>query len=81
MSDGLNRVILFGNLGADPETRYMPSGEAFLVMEFLEGMSLARRLKLRGTMSERIYREVKVMMIGGGSEEILKDLAARQMAI
>jgi len=36
---------------------------------------------MRGTMSERIYREVKVMMIGGGSEEILKDLAARQMAI
>jgi len=36
---------------------------------------------MRGTMSERIYREVKVMMIGGGSEEILKDLAARQMGI
>lgn len=36
---------------------------------------------MRGTRSERIYREVKVMMIGGGSEEILKDLAARQMQI
>jgi acyl-CoA dehydrogenase len=36
---------------------------------------------MRGTLSERIYREVKVMMIGGGSEEILKDLAARQMRI
>jgi acyl-CoA dehydrogenase len=36
---------------------------------------------MRGTKSERIYREVKVMMIGGGSEEIMKDLAARQMAI
>jgi len=34
---------------------------------------------MRGTRSERIYREVKVMMIGGGSEEILKDLAARQL--
>lgn len=33
---------------------------------------------MRGTRSERIYREVKVMMIGGGSEEIMKDLAARQ---
>lgn len=25
------------------------------------------------------YREVKVMTIGGGAEEIMKDLAARQM--
>lgn len=24
----VNKVILIGNLGADPETRYMPSGEA-----------------------------------------------------
>jgi acyl-CoA dehydrogenase len=36
---------------------------------------------MRGVLSERIYREVKVMMIGGGSEEIMKDLAARQMDI
>lgn len=36
---------------------------------------------MRGTKSERIYREVKVMMIGGGSEEILKDLASRQLGI
>ena len=34
---------------------------------------------MRGSRAERIYREVKVMMIGGGSEEIMKDLAARQM--
>jgi acyl-CoA dehydrogenase len=34
---------------------------------------------MRGTVSERIYREVKVMMIGGGAEEIMKELAARQM--
>ena len=36
---------------------------------------------MRGTRSERIYREVKMMMIGGGSEEIMKDLAARQPGI
>ena len=36
---------------------------------------------MRGTVSERIYREVKVMMIGGGAEDILKDLAARQLGI
>ena len=34
-----------------------------------------------GTVSERIYREVKVMMIGGGAEDIMKDLAARQWGI
>lgn len=27
-SRGINKVILIGNLGADPETRYMPSGGA-----------------------------------------------------
>lgn len=36
---------------------------------------------MRGTLSERVYREVKVMMIGGGSEEVLKDLAAKQLGI
>ena len=34
---------------------------------------------MRGSRAERIYREVKVMMIGGGAEEIMKDLAARQL--
>ncbi|WP_062472785.1 acyl-CoA dehydrogenase family protein [Variovorax boronicumulans] len=34
---------------------------------------------MRGTVSERVYREVKVMMIGGGAEEIMKELAARQL--
>lgn len=28
MARGVNKVILVGNLGADPETRYMPSGSA-----------------------------------------------------
>ncbi len=32
---------------------------------------------MRGTVSERIYREVKVLMIGGGAEEIMKELAAK----
>jgi acyl-CoA dehydrogenase len=36
---------------------------------------------LRGNRIERIYREVKVVAIGGGSEEILRDLAARQMGL
>ena len=28
MARGVNKVILVGNLGQDPETRYMPSGGA-----------------------------------------------------
>ena len=28
MPRGINKVIIVGNLGADPETRYMPSGSA-----------------------------------------------------
>jgi acyl-CoA dehydrogenase len=36
---------------------------------------------IRGHRVERIYREVRVMAIGGGSEEIMRDLAARQMRI
>ena len=34
---------------------------------------------MRGTRAERVYREAKVFSIGGGAEEIMKDLAARQL--
>jgi acyl-CoA dehydrogenase len=36
---------------------------------------------LRGAKVERIYREVKVNAIGAGTEEIMKDLASRQMGL
>ncbi len=36
---------------------------------------------MRGTACERIYREAKVMMIGGGTEEIMKELASRQLGL
>ena len=92
-------------------------GRRFLVLELVEGDTLAERLfkgpmpvaeickakvftskalefcaseamqifggagYLRGNPVERIYREVKVMAIGGGSEEIMRDLAVRQMGL
>lgn len=34
---------------------------------------------MRGQKSERIYRETKVLAIGGGAEEIMKELAAKQL--
>jgi acyl-CoA dehydrogenase len=36
---------------------------------------------MRGSRVERIYREVRVNAIGGGSEEILRDLASRQFGV
>ena len=36
---------------------------------------------MRGSRAERIYREVRVNAIGGGSEEIMRDLAARQYGL
>ncbi len=36
---------------------------------------------LQGAKVERIYRETKVLTIGGGSLEIMKDLAGRQMGL
>lgn len=45
-------------------------------MQVLGGMGY-----MRGSRVERIYREVRVNAIGGGSEEIMRDLAARQYGI
>ena len=36
---------------------------------------------IRGNKVERIYRDVRVYAIGGGSEEIMRDLAARQLKL
>jgi acyl-CoA dehydrogenase len=34
---------------------------------------------LRGAKVERIFRETKVLSIGGGASEVMKDLAAKQL--
>ena len=36
---------------------------------------------ISGAIVERIYRETKVLAIGGGAEEIMKDLASRQLGL
>lgn len=36
---------------------------------------------MRGTAAERIYREVKVLTIGGGTDEVMRNLAASQLGI
>jgi acyl-CoA dehydrogenase len=45
-------------------------------MQILGGMGYMRESRV-----ERIYREVRVNAIGGGSEEIMRDLAARQYGV
>ena len=36
---------------------------------------------VRGSKAERLFRESKILSIGGGATEIMKDLAARQMGL
>ncbi|MBD3666462.1 MAG: acyl-CoA dehydrogenase family protein, partial [Kangiella sp.] len=58
--------------------------QATLTMEYCarEAMQImGGAAYMRGCRVERIYREVRVNAIGGGSEEIMRDLAARQLGI
>lgn len=91
--DAVTALADAGKLESDPNLQSDPDGVAQVCMlknhatqamqfcadqavQILGGMGY-----MRGTKSERIYREVKVMMIGGGTEEIMKDLAARQLGL
>jgi acyl-CoA dehydrogenase len=85
--DAVTGLADTGKLESDPECVAqvcMLKNHATQAMQFcadqavqiLGGMGF-----MRGTKCERIYREVKVMMIGGGAEEIMKDLAARQLGL
>ena len=58
--------------------------QASEVMEFCarEAMQILGGIGyMRGNRVERIYREVRVNAIGGGSEEIMRDLASRQYGL
>ena len=47
MAEGLNRVMLLGNLGADPELRYTQSGQAVLNMRLATTESYLDKNKVR----------------------------------
>ena len=51
MARGVNKVILLGNLGADPDARYMPSGGAVTTLSV--ATSEAWKDKNTGEMQER----------------------------
>jgi single-strand DNA-binding protein len=52
MSDGLNRVMLFGNLGSDPELRVTPSGQSILKMRLATTESYLDRNNTRQERTE-----------------------------
>lgn len=47
MSEGVNKVILLGNLGADPELRYTQAGGAVLNMRLATSRTYLDRNKVR----------------------------------
>ncbi|TQV82437.1 acyl-CoA dehydrogenase [Exilibacterium tricleocarpae] len=69
---------------ASPAAISLMKVQATLTMEFCarEAMQVMGGISfMRECRTERIYREVRVNAIGGGSEEIMRDLAVRQMGI
>jgi acyl-CoA dehydrogenase len=75
--------------GACAKARHSPATFALLKVQATRTMEYCAREAcqilggasfMRGCRVERIYREVRVMAIGGGSEEIMFDLASRQYA-
>lgn len=72
MARGINKVILIGNLGADPEARYMPSGSA--VTNITIATSSGWRDKESGEQQERTewHRVVLFNRLGEVAAEYLK---------
>jgi single-strand DNA-binding protein len=52
MADGLNRVLLFGNLGADPELRTTSGGQSVLKMRLATTESYLDRDRVRQERTE-----------------------------
>ncbi len=72
MARGVNKVILIGNLGADPETRFMPSGGA--VTNIRMATSETWKDRQTGQMQERTewHRVIFFNKLGEIAGEYLK---------
>ena len=72
MARGINKVILVGNLGKDPETRYMPSGKA--VTNFSIATSESWKDKQTGEQKEQTAWHNIVMYdrLAGSAAEYLR---------
>jgi single-strand DNA-binding protein len=72
MSDGMNKVILLGNLGADPELRYTQAGMAVLNLRLATNESYVDRNK---EFQERT--EWHTVVVWGSRGEALAKLLAK----
>ena len=72
MANGVNRVILIANIGQDPETRYLPSGEA--VVNFSAATSESWKAK-DGTKQDRT--EWHKVVAFGRLAEIISEYARK----
>lgn len=52
MSEGLNKVMLLGNLGADPELRVLPGGQAVLKLRLATNESYLDKNQVRQERTE-----------------------------
>src|SRR5580692_9970473 len=76
MAEGLNRVMLVGNLGADPELRVTPSGQSILKLRLATTESY---LDKGGTRQERT--EWHRITVWGKRGEALSKMLAKGMTI
>jgi hypothetical protein len=67
MSDGMNKVILFGNLGSDPELRYTANGTAVLSLRIATNESFLDKNK---EVQERRRRAPDLELREGGREAL-----------
>ena len=59
MAEGLNRVMLLGNLGADPELRMTNGGQAVLKLRLATSETYLDRNKVRQERTEWRIRKVR----------------------
>lgn len=71
MSRGVNKVMAIGNLGSDPDTRYLPSGQA--VTNFSIAVSESWKDKQTGEIKERT-EWINVEVWGNAAEACAKYL-------
>ena len=76
MSDGMNKVILLGNLGADPELRYTQAGVAVLSMRMATSETWMDKNKERQERTE--WHNV---VVWGARAEALSKLVARGSSV
>ena len=65
----LNKVMLIGRLGADPEVRYMPSGDAITTIR----LATTRRWKDRATNERKEETEWHRITFFGGLAKVASD--------